>query len=1103
MRRLLSFSVQHPRTVVGLLAAATLAACLFIPRVKLQLDAHSLIPVDNQGLVESDKAARMFGLRDVVVVGVANEAAGVYTPETLARLSRIGGGLSRVAGIDANSVVSVVTTPRLLIEGDHIDARQLLAAGTAPDEEAARLVRREAERLGLDDGLLVSPDGRAAAVYAEVRPDADRYEVLRQVRELAAKESGGSDAIHLSGTALAQAVLGHAAAADLLRLVPIVVVVLGVFLTASFRHPVPALISLAEIGCSLLLTVGLMGLTGRPVFITTMVMPVILIAVGVSDDVYALRHYFGALPRTGRRPTGEEVVNAFGEIVRPIGLTAVSTIVGLLSLAATSLEPLRVFGIFGAVAIGFSSLFTLTLVPALLVLLSPGASSRAFGSGGGRRWAARMSSLYRLLNAAGPRFILALSVVAVAGAALLTTKLRVDDSWVRNLPGDSDIFRGDQTLNRLMAGTTRLDFLLDSARQESLLDPQGMAALGALEDSLARLPFVGAVHSIYSDVVRVNASLRGAGYGEFRDGLRRGTVKLSRDDIEQALLLLSSMRRDPIDAWIDGGHRRARVNVTIRFADYERINEVLRTAAGAGITLTPAGGPIVAFGDGWISYLTVQLLVEGQVRSILLALLVDLLLLSLLFRSARCGLIAVTPVAFSVFVVFAVLAVSGVPLGIANSMFASIAIGIGMDFSIHLTSSYQSGVGGGRSRREAMESAFLGTGPSILVSAGAITLGFLVLSLSQVSPNVQLGLMICLSLSTCAAATLVLVPSLALLRSPFKMNLKQAFKTPLCLLLALTPLLLFVGCRASAGGPPPAAAAGETGDVPVGAVTTLAGPQQVETVKVADPERPDVDRLVRAYNSRNFGSPGLRGVTLELITEQKLTRAFTVYNFWRREADEVRTLFLLKEPRGLGGTSYLLTENGAAAPDMSVRLFLPAGQRRVLEIPPSNFEEGLLGSDFTYNDLRMQLPTRGYRYRLAGKGVLGGRPVWVVDAEPGREAATTWKLVRFYLARDFEFLLGADYFSAPPEGDAEPTKQLRVESFRQQDGVWTADRMVMYNANDRASVLSLKDAQFARAGLPGRLFMPEEMPALADEVRQGSAIESLAAARPASAPRGQ
>jgi predicted RND superfamily exporter protein len=56
------------------------------------------------------------------------------------------------------------------------------------------------------------------------------------------------------------------------------------------------------------------------------------------------------------------------------------------------------------------------------------------------------------------------------------------------------------------------------------------------------------------------------------------------------------------------------------------------------------------------------------------------------------------------------------------------------------------------------------TGPAVCVSAASITAGFAVLTLSSIAPNVQLGVMICVCLLTCAAATLLLVPSLLRLR---------------------------------------------------------------------------------------------------------------------------------------------------------------------------------------------------------------------------------------------------------------------------------------------------------------------------------------------------
>jgi predicted RND superfamily exporter protein len=46
------------------------------------------------------------------------------------------------------------------------------------------------------------------------------------------------------------------------------------------------------------------------------------------------------------------------------------------------------------------------------------------------------------------------------------------------------------------------------------------------------------------------------------------------------------------------------------------------------------------------------------------------------------------------------------------------------------------------------------------VSAASIAAGFSVLMLSEIAPNAQLGIMICLCLVTCAVTTLLLIPSL-------------------------------------------------------------------------------------------------------------------------------------------------------------------------------------------------------------------------------------------------------------------------------------------------------------------------------------------------------
>ena len=757
MTHLLRFSVRHPRLVVIISGAVTICALVFIPRIQLRLDGRSLIPSGLPQFAEGDQAASRFELRDLVLVGVGNEESGIYTPETLQRIARLSDGLARLDGVVPDSVVSLSTVPRIALVDGKVDTNPLFRPEDQLNTGTIQQLRRDVGRGAYDTGLLVSRDGKGAAIIAKVQPGADRYRLLEETRSLIASESSGKDSVYLSGSALAQAVLGEATARDLARLIPAVIAVLGLMLFLSFRHFAPALLSLMEIGVSLIWMIGLMGLTGQPVFVTTLVLPVVLICVGVSDDVYALGHYFKEAERAGDSTVEETIVAAFSSAARPVATTAVSTVVGLMSMAAVSLNPLRVFGLFGSAAIIFSTLFTFTLLPAMLALMKPHVRWKGDPTLGGRP---ATSALRFLTGLASPRRVAVCALLVAVCAGLVITRLRVDDSWIRNLPAGSDIVRGDRFFNEKMAGTTALELMVDATHGGWFNSKEGLAALGSLEWVLARAPHVGAVNSLFNDVVRTNSSLvDGLSYGVYRAALRTGRFPLRQEDVDSAFKVLSQATQAPIRERVDDDHRRARVTIFIRDADYSRIDNVLRAAERETLN-QGLGHKIVPFGDGWISYLTVRLLVEGQVSSIALALVTDLILITILLGSVRMGLIAILPVAFSLLMVLAALALAGTPLGIANSMFAGIALGIGLDFAIHLTTAYRQRLRQGMPASEALRSTLELTGPAVCVSAASITAGFSVLMLSEIAPNVQLGVMICLCLLTCAVSTLLLIPSL-------------------------------------------------------------------------------------------------------------------------------------------------------------------------------------------------------------------------------------------------------------------------------------------------------------------------------------------------------
>jgi hypothetical protein len=267
-------------------------------------------------------------------------------------------------------------------------------------------------------------------------------------------------------------------------------------------------------------------------------------------------------------------------------------------------------------------------------------------------------------------------------------------------------------------------------------------------------------------------------------------------------------------------------------------------------------------------------------------------------------------------------------------------------------------------------------------------------------------------------------------------------------------------------------------------------PERVRVEALTDADGITAEQIIAQYNARNLGSPGWRRVTMELSTDGVVTRDFSIINLWQGDGGELRTLFLLESPKGLAGTGYLLQEGAGLTSGMTIHLFIPAGERRVLEVARNNFSEGLLGSDFSYQDMRMWTPIEGFDYQLAGQAVLLNEAVWVVSAKPlTAQARQTCSCLqaRYYLARKFPFMLGVDYYEQTfqDEAGAVATKQMRVESLQQIEKVWTATRMTMFNSDSRATTLTLQEAHFALPDFEQNLFLPESLPKLGDAVQEG------------------
>ncbi|HEV2843616.1 MAG TPA: MMPL family transporter, partial [Thermoanaerobaculia bacterium] len=157
-------------------------------------------------------------------------------------------------------------------------------------------------------------------------------------------------------------------------------------------------------------------------------------------------------------------------------------------------------------------------------------------------------------------------------------------------------------------------------------------------------------------------------------------------------------------------------------------------------------------GDVAVSQAMIPAIVRTQMGSLLLALVINLAIVALLFRSWRYGLAAVAPTAVAVAWTFGLMGWLGMPLGVATSMFCAVTLGIGVDYGIHFLERFRAAeaAGGAWPDRVAVAEA----GPAILVDTLAIALGFGLLAFSQVPTNRWLGLLVAIALASACLLTL-------------------------------------------------------------------------------------------------------------------------------------------------------------------------------------------------------------------------------------------------------------------------------------------------------------------------------------------------------------
>ncbi len=747
-------ALRRPKLVLAILLLATAAVAAGLSRLVVRVDGEALYPLGDATVARTLADRQRFDEPQQVILLAASRPGGTLlgSPSGLRWLAGLHAGLAKLPGVDGvRSLANLVEPPAeagLVIRSflDEIPDDPTAFAGLSARFDRFLPVR----------GLFLSPDGRLAPFYLYLAKGSDRPAVLRQLAEWLARQPPSPFTLRITGPVAAEAVLGEVVLRDLSRLVPLMIGAVALLLALSLRTPGGVLVPLAQVLATLVWTLGLMGWAGVPVTLVTTILPVLLMAMAMTDEVHLLERIHNRLAEAaadlGPRERLIRVTGyAFSDLLAPLVLTSLTTAFGFFSFAGSTLRPLRDFGLFAGTGLLLGMVFTFTLVPALIAVIPPAWNERRLARGrtGGAanppapRWERFVAARARAFAAAGAVLLLA----AVPGLFRLT----VQDSWVDNFDPRSPLVTAERDFNRAFWGSYRLDVVFE-ADPHRFWTPAGAALLEDL-DRLARgAPHVGGA---LSPLLFLEGGARVLGQPLPLSNLPTLGVQRSA-----ALIEILSHRLD-LRQYLTEDAAAARTHLFVRNADFTRGRELrdYLTPRLAALSDRYSAGAHLS-GDVPAGLAVVEAIVGNQLGSIGWTAALIAVTLLVAFRSLRWTAVVMAPVLAATLLLFGALGYARLPLGIATSMFAALTLGAGVDFALHYCYAYRRERRAGRGHDGAVLATLATAGRGVLWNALVLALGFLVLAFSALKPNASLGLLLAAAMAVSYGATVVFLPEL-------------------------------------------------------------------------------------------------------------------------------------------------------------------------------------------------------------------------------------------------------------------------------------------------------------------------------------------------------
>lgn len=516
--------LKHPALVLCVSVILTVLLAIPLTTIRVESSIRQFFPQKHESYLRLNKTEAEFG--SMISIGVSFETPGetILTKEYIETIRKLTFDLENVPNTsDVQSITNID-----YIEGDNgtINVAPLLEKDiTEPitDEDISLMQERLSAWEDMYDLVVISRDAKGTQLALNVDPTVDlatQQAALTQVRKIVNEDIAGTDLmVKIYGDPVISEDSKAYLLSDLIVLIPLVILVVLISLYFSFSTLDGTVLPLITVLMSTIWSVGIMALTGMEFSLVSSVIPVALIGCGSAYGIHVLTHYYLAVDKKRAELEAENkwftkeihidtIVEGLDDVWTAVVLSAITTIVGFISLVTSPIRPLFGFAIFTAAGIFFTLLLSVTVIPSLLTLKKVenigkrskrmeqltkrvkrrlekvefsrikkeaavisasnltddeklDATINAIKKSSEPGLGATLYSIYHLLCGTKPRMIV-FSLVIIIASAIGVSHLVIDTSMVNYFPKTSRLRQDIDYVNENFAGTNSVYLLIKS-----------------------------------------------------------------------------------------------------------------------------------------------------------------------------------------------------------------------------------------------------------------------------------------------------------------------------------------------------------------------------------------------------------------------------------------------------------------------------------------------------------------------------------------------------------------------------------------------------------------------------------------------------------------